>query len=43
MTVHRCVPDAWVRGAAHPLPTEPSAFDWPDRTPPAGCIEAGLK
>jgi len=37
MTVHRCVPDAWLRGASHPLPTEPSEFDWPDRTPPLGC------
>jgi hypothetical protein len=37
MTVHRCVPDAWLRGASHPMPKEPSAFDWPDRKPPLGC------
>lgn len=35
--VNRCVPDAWLRGASHALPAEPSEFDWPDRTPIVGC------
>lgn len=34
---NRCVPDAWLRGASRALPAEPSAFDWPERAPPAGC------
>jgi len=35
--LNRCVPDAWVRGAKHTLPAEPSELDWPDRAPPLGC------
>jgi hypothetical protein len=35
--VNRCVPDAWLRGAARALPAEPSEHDWLDRRPPVGC------
>lgn len=35
--INRCVPDAWVRGAKFPLPTDPTEFDWPDRAPAVGC------
>jgi hypothetical protein len=34
---NRCVPDAWLFGASRSLPVDPSEFDWPERSPPAGC------
>lgn len=37
--VNRCVPDAWVTGASRALPSDPTEFDWPQRTPKVGCTQ----